>query len=367
MIQEEKAKAYDEAIERARKVLLDKETTNHKVAEFIFPELAESEDERIRRWLVSYFETISKHWLHDNVMPLNSILSWLEKQKDADKAILAVDMIDKYIDQNVTNAHDMKDSNPQKKYCQGIDNTLSDISGILQDVYSEKKSLEQEHDEICASIANELRPYIWSEEDERNIRNLESVLYYDKRLPEETRTELGNFLKSLKPQSKQKLIDDDKNTPSWNEIVIEEMLDFYADLIDNQHIYVPTRFFTWLTVQKEHIQGNNISISPERLKELRDQSFEDGRKAGIAEMAKSMPMPEDTVLFQNGVKEGRRLEREDMPRWKENRCDGGVTDKILNDKNVIMADENDTLYVNGFYMDIKELYEKLEIERKEDK
>ena len=26
------------------------------------------------------------------------------------------------------------------------------------------------------------------------------------------------------------------------------------------------------------------------------------------------PMPEDTVLFQNGVKEGRRLEREDM--WK---------------------------------------------------
>ena len=39
----------------------------------------------------------------------------------------------------------------------------------------------------------------WSEEDERNIRNLESVLYYAKHLSDETRTELGNFLKSLRP------------------------------------------------------------------------------------------------------------------------------------------------------------------------
>ena len=42
----------------------------------------------------------------------------------------------------------------------------------------------------------------WSEEDERNIRNLESVLYYAKDLPDETRTELGNFLKSLRPSWK---------------------------------------------------------------------------------------------------------------------------------------------------------------------
>ena len=74
------------------------------------------------------------------------------------------------------------------------------------------------------------------------------------------------------------------------------------------------QILAWLKSIKPQKQGNNISISPERLKELRDQSFEDGRKAGIAEMAKSMPMPEDTVLFQNGVKEGRRLEREEM--WK---------------------------------------------------
>ena len=42
----------------------------------------------------------------------------------------------------------------------------------------------------------------WSEEDERNIRNLESILYYDKKLPEKTRVELGNFLKSLRPSWK---------------------------------------------------------------------------------------------------------------------------------------------------------------------
>ena len=40
---------------------------------------------------------------------------------------------------NTANAHDMSDSNPEKKYYQGVDDTLSDISGILIDVYSGKQ------------------------------------------------------------------------------------------------------------------------------------------------------------------------------------------------------------------------------------
>ena len=43
MTEKEKAKAYDEAIERAKKLY------SNRIAEEIFPELKESDDERIRK------------------------------------------------------------------------------------------------------------------------------------------------------------------------------------------------------------------------------------------------------------------------------------------------------------------------------
>ena len=52
MTTEEKAKAYDEALERAKKF---EGKYGGGYAGYIFPELAESEDERIRRTLVEYF------------------------------------------------------------------------------------------------------------------------------------------------------------------------------------------------------------------------------------------------------------------------------------------------------------------------
>ena len=62
--------------------------------------------------------------------------AFIEKQQDASKAIEAVDRIDKYIDENVVNAHDMKNSHPDKKYYRGWDDALGAMAGILEDVYS---------------------------------------------------------------------------------------------------------------------------------------------------------------------------------------------------------------------------------------
>lgn len=45
------------------------------------------------------------------------------------------------------------------------------------------------------------KPAEWSEEDIRNIENIDSVLFYDKDLPEDTCVRLRNWLKSLKPQN----------------------------------------------------------------------------------------------------------------------------------------------------------------------
>lgn len=86
MTQGEKAKAYDEAIERARsKIKNDKDHILYEddVIE-IFPELKESEDEKIRQNLHKLLcaeisiGTFEKYGLADD-----TVFDWLEKQKSA--------------------------------------------------------------------------------------------------------------------------------------------------------------------------------------------------------------------------------------------------------------------------------------------
>ena len=77
MTEKEKAKAYDEAIERAKKLY------GNGIAEGIFPELKESEEEMIRKWIIDDIR------YNMNNEPLNNseykkkaekAIAWLEKQ-----------------------------------------------------------------------------------------------------------------------------------------------------------------------------------------------------------------------------------------------------------------------------------------------
>jgi len=86
---EEKAKAYDEALERARE-LVGKWTGKNKDFyiedySYIFPELKESEDERIRK---AIFKALSKKAARDvllaNGIQVSDALAWLEKQDNTD-------------------------------------------------------------------------------------------------------------------------------------------------------------------------------------------------------------------------------------------------------------------------------------------
>ena len=85
MTQEEKAKAYDEALSRA-KASYGTGAYDDATTEFIFPGLSESEDERIRKRVVEIFEAIvmggysSQYDTKD--VKVNDILAWLEKQKE---------------------------------------------------------------------------------------------------------------------------------------------------------------------------------------------------------------------------------------------------------------------------------------------
>lgn len=101
----DKVKAYDEALENARKLRddcqkeLDKTDKTSRLAdllrsgigavEIIFPQLRESDDERVRKDIIDHFESIKTQALYDNqeesdniISSCNEKIAYLEKQKE---------------------------------------------------------------------------------------------------------------------------------------------------------------------------------------------------------------------------------------------------------------------------------------------
>jgi hypothetical protein len=79
---EEKAKRYDEAIERVKGWHIDCQLNFKKALEELFPELKESEDERIRKELLEHCENQAEPYIRKgNKCPqIQSWIAWLEKQ-----------------------------------------------------------------------------------------------------------------------------------------------------------------------------------------------------------------------------------------------------------------------------------------------
>lgn len=91
---EQKAKAYDEALKRAREWSETKNGyyTPKELCEEIFPVLKESEDERIRKELIEYIKDQQSSFIsppdcrdkyeEEENNKYNSWLAWLEKQEE---------------------------------------------------------------------------------------------------------------------------------------------------------------------------------------------------------------------------------------------------------------------------------------------
>ena len=83
---EEKAKAYDESLAKAKELYSQHcaEWRDEDI-EYIFPELKESEDEKIRKALIDGFTVMKeskncgKTFSNHNI-PVSDIIAWLEKQ-----------------------------------------------------------------------------------------------------------------------------------------------------------------------------------------------------------------------------------------------------------------------------------------------
>lgn len=98
MKETEKERRYNEALERARKLY---ETCDNTAVigwcEHIFPELKESEDEKIRKTLIKFFSKGAEYNSSTNGISDKDILAWLEKHKytedDLDKAYKCADEV----------------------------------------------------------------------------------------------------------------------------------------------------------------------------------------------------------------------------------------------------------------------------------
>ena len=210
MTQEEKAKAYDEALERAKKLKegFDGYNANVAIIEQIFPELRESEDERIRKWIVNLL-----HELHYNQtaqpMALKAI-EWLEKQKEPENTSASVmapscwEVEQKPYEPKNWPA-DKDNLTQEQKPAECIEDSVKFEEGF-------KTGRESGLRDGQKYVLNNLDSYglckvaEWSEEDEKNcnriIRFLEphKTFFPTKEIKEEMQNWLKNRLKSLRPQ-----------------------------------------------------------------------------------------------------------------------------------------------------------------------
>ena len=110
MTEKEKVKAYDEAIERVKK------SYGNGITEGIFPELKESDDEKMRNFIINELACLraTNEKDSDRYEELTNAIAWLEKQRDKDKLIQELgeykvkytqEVLEKYVN-NMSNKDD---------------------------------------------------------------------------------------------------------------------------------------------------------------------------------------------------------------------------------------------------------------------
>ena len=183
MTQEEKAKAYDEAIKVAKRLQHDNAWVTT-----IFPELKENEDEMIRKEIMDFIDTKTI----DSDERRNRWFAWLEKQKSK------AEQIKEMLAENSGKSSDTCQDKMERLYEKTKDMFYRE--GVADGILIGKE---------------EQNPAEWSEEDENIKEIIEAYIEgsmsssfwgkcgYGKR-------EILNWLKSLRPQPKQEWSEEDE-------------------------------------------------------------------------------------------------------------------------------------------------------------
>ena len=194
MTQEQKARAYDKALERASK--LSKLTVQNpfdtvsQMMEEVFPELAENEDERIRKALIEYFneQCDMSDW---NGVYGYQVVAWLEKQGNKTEEYIFRPIVGCSIDDAARQAID--------KVTNG-ENIVFSFNGFYMKIYNDTNT-----DNIINSYYDFCKKQgipKWTEEDEPPLEEVcGSIKYAEKhrKTCSEKLTKLQlDWLKSLK-------------------------------------------------------------------------------------------------------------------------------------------------------------------------
>ena len=267
---EEKAKRFDEAIEELRGLLDGIHEEKCDIMEDdivrIFPELKESEDEKIRNVLVDYFKRY-KEQEECGIktfygIPTDNIIAWLEKkgeQKSQGKLeddvrrrstiqvleyARSLDTYNQYgkadIDKNIAWLEKQGEHKPAykeytfkaiprllgmipptdraKSYCQKLIDSLEQ-EGYSTDAKIVRGCLKQMNGEKVAMATMDEQKPAWSEDDELHIRELESLVKQVWTTAEHENdkdtihkmSDLSFFLKTLKSQPKQEWSEEEQD------------------------------------------------------------------------------------------------------------------------------------------------------------
>ena len=220
-------KKYNEALERARKI--HDEIVNNEVIGFpeqiidIFPELRESEDERIRKGIIEIIKEVSGPDcdVYLNEKKQEKYLAWLEKQKEQKPDVNACKARARFI-------HNILSGNDMKKMVELYNDEIPEGKNAVWAVIYPHKPKEQKPAEwedwkdkidIPSCSSDEQKPAEWSEEDEKIRESLISLIetiseYY---VPLETRNGYVAWLKSLRPSWKPS-----EEQMAWLKLAIDE-------------------------------------------------------------------------------------------------------------------------------------------------
>ena len=240
-------KKYEDAVNKIKSIIADKKKQGLTNCLFegdlneIFPQLKESEDERIRKALIS---AIQVAWNNGGFsfdtkrVDIDAWIAWLEKQgetftkKDVDDAWLkgmcdAKRELEKQGEQEETPCDRCKKAQPEHS-CQDITELgrcYQELEKQVGSAETMKKNLVKDGIELVKQ--REQKP-AWGEEDEQNFYWISTTIQERPLTPEYTQQvhKILSWLKSLKPQSHWKPTDEQMDLLYW---VKENRVFDYAD------------------------------------------------------------------------------------------------------------------------------------------
>ena len=247
-------KLYKEAFERARKF---KSPYCQAAVEQIFPELAESEDEKIRKELLAHIQQErASSTLKVNHAKWDRMITWLKKQGEQPKKVsiwkhwkdgIAGNGIDKPI-YLIKDCHTYSLSPCLSSECDYIE--LSELDNLMLEKQGEKKPADNYCQENCKGFQETGKCFVdgeckakrdaeqnpaWSEEDEnllsRCVCDFDYLIKNENRGFEERYKEQIDWLKSIKDrvQPKQEWSEEDEHRRTDAIYFLESAEKHYAD------------------------------------------------------------------------------------------------------------------------------------------